>query len=375
MANNFYTKTSNPQPNSTGSSALIRAEFSTIEAAFDKLPVMTGNGNKLVQVNSGGILLEATSAPTLGTPVSGDAANLTNTIAPQTHAAISKATPVDLDEIPITDSVAAYGLKKLTWANLKATVKTYFDALYQSTLVSGTNIKTVNGSTILGTGDLTISTGIGSIKTINSNSLVGVGNVVVQDTLVSGSNIKTINGSTILGVGDLAISTGIGTIKTVNSNSLVGVGNVVVQDVLVSGTTLKTVGGTTLLGAGDIPVQPTLVSGTNIKTVGGASLLGEGDVSVGALPVFTVILTTQAAVAGNHYILTNVAATTVTLPAAPASGDTVWITPDNGLTTNVVNFNGKDHQNVTWATDPTMTLDNSQPTYAFRFANNKWRFV
>lgn len=36
----------------------------------------------------------------------------------------SKATPVDADEIPLADSAAAYGGKKLTWANLKATVAT-----------------------------------------------------------------------------------------------------------------------------------------------------------------------------------------------------------------------------------------------------------
>jgi len=43
-----------------------------------------------------------------------------------------KTAPVDADEIPITDSVASFGLKKLTWANLKSTVKTYFDTLYAS---------------------------------------------------------------------------------------------------------------------------------------------------------------------------------------------------------------------------------------------------
>lgn len=51
-------------------------------------------------------------------------------IAPGTHAATSKATPVDADEIPLVDSAASNVLKKLTWANLKATVKTYFDTLY-----------------------------------------------------------------------------------------------------------------------------------------------------------------------------------------------------------------------------------------------------
>lgn len=91
--------------------------------------------------------------------------------------------------------------------------------------------------------------------------------------------------------------------------------------------------------------------------------------------VVVVASTSQAAVAFTHYILTNVAATTVTLPASPAVGDTVWVTPDNGLATNLVNFNGQNHQNVTWATDPTMTLDNAQPTYQFRFANSKWRLI
>lgn len=47
-----------------------------------------------------------------------------------THAATSKATPVDADELPIVDSAASNVLKKLTWANLKATLKTYLDTLY-----------------------------------------------------------------------------------------------------------------------------------------------------------------------------------------------------------------------------------------------------
>lgn len=51
-------------------------------------------------------------------------------LAPTIHAATSKVTPVNADEIPIADSAASFGLKKLTWANLKATLKAYFDTLY-----------------------------------------------------------------------------------------------------------------------------------------------------------------------------------------------------------------------------------------------------
>jgi hypothetical protein len=53
----------------------------------------------------------------------------------------------------------------------------------QDTLVSGTNI-----------------------KTINSTSLLGSGDVAVQETLVSGTNIKTLNSESLLGSGNIEIT-------------------------------------------------------------------------------------------------------------------------------------------------------------------------
>lgn len=55
-----------------------------------------------------------------------DAGNVGSSI----HGATAKTTPVDADELPLIDSAASNALKKLTWANLKATAKTYFDTLY-----------------------------------------------------------------------------------------------------------------------------------------------------------------------------------------------------------------------------------------------------
>jgi len=46
------------------------------------------------------------------------------------NSATSKATPVDADYIGLMDSAASNILKKLSWANIKATLKTYFDTLY-----------------------------------------------------------------------------------------------------------------------------------------------------------------------------------------------------------------------------------------------------
>jgi hypothetical protein len=47
-----------------------------------------------------------------------------------------------------------------------------------------------------------------SIKTVNSESLLGSGDVAVQPTLVSGTSIKTINGASVLGSGDLEVGGG-----------------------------------------------------------------------------------------------------------------------------------------------------------------------
>jgi hypothetical protein len=53
-------------------------------------------------------------------------------VAGDTHAAASKTTPADDDEIPGVDSAASWGLKKFTWANIKAALKTYFDGIYST---------------------------------------------------------------------------------------------------------------------------------------------------------------------------------------------------------------------------------------------------
>jgi hypothetical protein len=79
--------------------------------------------------------------------------------------ATAKTTPVDADLIPINDSAASNIIKKVTWANFKATLKTYFDTLYAATgafAASGANsdITSLSALTngIVGTsGDQTIS--------------------------------------------------------------------------------------------------------------------------------------------------------------------------------------------------------------------------
>ena len=61
-----------------------------------------------------------------------DAADVTDAvnIASSITGVAAKTTPVDADEVGLIDSAAANVLKKLTWTNIKATLKTYFDTLY-----------------------------------------------------------------------------------------------------------------------------------------------------------------------------------------------------------------------------------------------------
>jgi hypothetical protein len=97
----------------------------------------------------------------------------------------AKGTPIantDLIEISESDGAGGYVTKSVTGANIIGSK--------QNTLISGTNIKTINSTTLLGSGDLT-----------------------VQPTLVSGTNIKTINSNSILGSGDLVITGGVSSVS------------------------------------------------------------------------------------------------------------------------------------------------------------------
>lgn len=77
-----------------------------------------------------------------------------NTIATKIHGATGKTTPADADEIGLIDSAASYVMKVLTWANLKATLKTYFDGLYlPASTPKGFSIKFIADDTSVTTGD------------------------------------------------------------------------------------------------------------------------------------------------------------------------------------------------------------------------------
>lgn len=114
----------------------------------------------------------------------------------------------------------------------------------------------------------TISDGEGNDSPLKlSTAAVGIGSITDVETEINGKQATLVSGSSI---------------KTINSTSVLGSGDISVQETLISGTNVKTINNTSLLGSGDVAVQETLVSGTNIKTINGSSLLGSGDISISA---------------------------------------------------------------------------------------------
>ena len=179
-------------------------------------------------------------------------------------------------------------------------------------------IKTVNGQSLMGEGDVPVDVGVETlngqkgnlkIKSVNGAEMLGEGNVVI-DTGVESLNgqkgaltLKTVNGAEMLGEGNVAIDTGVEslngqkgalTLKTVNGNELTGDGNIEIKAGVesVNGETgavkIKSVNGQSLMGEGDVPVDVGVETlngqkgALTLKTVNGNDMLGDGNIEIQA---------------------------------------------------------------------------------------------
>lgn len=222
--------------------AELLAVFATYPEGADLATVLNGKIetsaiiNTLTEVTSGKVLdarqgkalkdlIDALSASNTGTNTGDETVQRIGTLI---NSATAKNTPIDADMIGLMDSASSNILKKLSWLNLKASLKTYFDTIYTLALLGGVsttrtvNSQALSADVVLTTANIADSTNkryvsdadvidLANLSGTNTgdnavNSLYSGLAASKQDVLVSATNIKTINGSSILGTGNLIIS-------------------------------------------------------------------------------------------------------------------------------------------------------------------------
>ena len=118
--------------------------------------------------------------------------------AAETHAAASKATPVDADELPLADSASSFSLKKLTWANLKATLATWLGG--NNIAISATSVTTA-GSVQLNNAQYVQGKNLAGTTTrmlgINSGNTVYIGSVDTTDVTSLNINLSGVDRVTV----------------------------------------------------------------------------------------------------------------------------------------------------------------------------------
>lgn len=72
------------------------------------------------------------------------------------HNSVSKTTPVDLDEFGLVDSTASFGLKKLTWSNLKIALQSLFYTETETNTLLNAKANLTGGNTFNGTQTISV---------------------------------------------------------------------------------------------------------------------------------------------------------------------------------------------------------------------------
>jgi Major tropism determinant N-terminal domain len=160
-------------------------------------------------------------------------------IAGQIHLAPAKTTPIDADEFALVDTAASNIIKKLTWANIKATLKSYFDPIYTS-ILSYTTTATAGATTVLTAASTFWQFFTGTLNqtiTLPVTSTLGLGQPFTEITNNS-TGVLTVNSSG----GNLVLSMPAGTVA-------------IFEVILTSGTTAASwnadfIGASTLTGTG-----------------------------------------------------------------------------------------------------------------------------
>ena len=129
-----------------------------------------------------------------GIEASADITDATN-IASSIVGTAAKATPVDADTVPLIDSVDGSSLKEVLWSQIKATLKSYFDTLYD--VAGGLSTHEADTTTHGTTGDIvgTSDTQAITTKTIDSSAIGSTTPSTGVFTTVQGTTLNNLMAS------------------------------------------------------------------------------------------------------------------------------------------------------------------------------------
>ena len=221
---------------------------------------------------------DASSIPTKTSQLANDSGFVTSTEVSTTYA--TKA------EVPTKTSQLTNDSTYQTKANLDTALATKADksslASKQDKLVSGTNIKTVNNQSLLGSGNISIeSTSITVDSALSTTSENPVQNKVITNTLQTKANASDIPTKVSQLENDskfatqTAVATGLAT--KADKDSLTSLeGSVATLETTVRNQDKSIIANTQAIQG----KQDKLVSGTNIKTINNQSILGSGNISI-----------------------------------------------------------------------------------------------
>ena len=222
---------------------------------------------------------DASSVPTKTSQLANDTGFVTSTEVSTTYA--TKA------EVPTKTSQLTNDSQYQTKANLDTALATKADksslASKQDKLVSGTNIKTINNQSILGSGNISIESGtsITVDSALSTTSENPVQNKVITNTLQTKANASDIPTKVSQLENDSKFATQEAVVQGLATKADKDSLTSLESDITNLQTTVGNQDKSIIANAQAIQgKQDKLVSGTNIKTINNQSILGSGNISI-----------------------------------------------------------------------------------------------
>jgi hypothetical protein len=311
--------------------------------------------------------------------------------------ATSKTTPDDSDELALADSQSSFSLKKLSWANIKATLANWINsnsiaAYFTSLQVSGS--ATFNQPITVGVATNSDHAAqlsqVGNYSGILPNQATGTlpstcWGKVVQAQPGATLTLPTTNPA----AGSRVLIYGMGSF-TVNTNASQFIYSPAIGLTTVTGPTSITIndGGwieMTSRGTGEYNITggsilvfkntaPNFTSGISVPNLTSNGTITTVGLSASGLVDFkdsvAVINTNTTATRSKTYVL-DAAGITLTLPGSPSAGDWVRVVNANGGTTSVIGRNGQKIMGL--AED--MTVDSQSANFRLVYINSTYGWV